>query len=115
MCGTTGKLRPKRFASSTRVYALGSILCVAQSFCAYNSSDRGGPLFLALLSVAGVIYLLAVREFLSVRAVFPRVIVVGLSMAALSHFLFLRMPPGPDDDVYRYVWDGRVQRLGFNP
>jgi hypothetical protein len=25
------------------------------------------------------------------------------------------MPPGPDDDVHRYVWDGRVQRLGYNP
>jgi hypothetical protein len=25
------------------------------------------------------------------------------------------MPPGPDDDVHRYVWDGRMQRLGYNP
>src|SRR5258708_12234722 len=25
------------------------------------------------------------------------------------------MPPGSDDDVHRYVWDGRVQRLGYNP
>ena len=25
------------------------------------------------------------------------------------------MPPGPDDDIHRYVWDGRIQRLGYNP
>ena len=25
------------------------------------------------------------------------------------------MTPGSDDDVHRYVWDGRVQRLGYNP
>ncbi len=25
------------------------------------------------------------------------------------------MPPGSDDDVHRYLWDGRVQRLGYNP
>jgi hypothetical protein len=25
------------------------------------------------------------------------------------------MPPGSDDDIHRYVWDGRVQRLGYNP
>jgi uncharacterized membrane protein len=25
------------------------------------------------------------------------------------------MPPGPDDDIHRYLWDGRVQRLGYNP
>src|SRR5205823_7077238 len=28
---------------------------------------------------------------------------------------FLRRPPGADDDIHRYVWDGRLQRLGFNP
>ena len=25
------------------------------------------------------------------------------------------LPPGQDDDIHRYVWDGRVQRLGYNP
>jgi hypothetical protein len=25
------------------------------------------------------------------------------------------MPPGQDDDIHRYLWDGRVQRLGYNP
>jgi hypothetical protein len=29
--------------------------------------------------------------------------------------LFLRLPPGADDDIHRYIWDGRVQRLGYNP
>jgi hypothetical protein len=25
------------------------------------------------------------------------------------------MAPGSDDDIHRYVWDGHVQRLGYNP
>jgi hypothetical protein len=25
------------------------------------------------------------------------------------------MPPGQDDDIHRYLWDGRVQRLGYDP
>ena len=25
------------------------------------------------------------------------------------------MPPGSDDDIHRYLWDGRVQRFGYNP
>jgi hypothetical protein len=25
------------------------------------------------------------------------------------------MPSGLDDDIHRYVWDGRLQRLGHNP
>ena len=28
---------------------------------------------------------------------------------------FLLTPPGLDDDIHRYLWDGRVQRLGYNP
>jgi alpha-1,6-mannosyltransferase len=67
------------------------------------------------MAVAGIAYLLAIREFFSTPK-FPRqVIVVGLVLAALWHLQFLRMPPGPDDDIHRYVWDGRLQRLGYNP
>jgi hypothetical protein len=31
------------------------------------------------------------------------------------HVAFLAIPTGSDDDVRRYVWDGRSQRLGYNP
>jgi alpha-1,6-mannosyltransferase len=31
------------------------------------------------------------------------------------HIEFLRVPAGADDDIHRYVWDGRLQRLGYNP
>jgi hypothetical protein len=97
------------------VYALGSILCVALTICSRNFGDRGGPWFIASLAIAGITYLLAIREFFSAPA-FPRhVVVVGLVLAALWHLQFLWMPPGPDDDIHRYVWDGRIQRLGHNP
>jgi hypothetical protein len=67
------------------------------------------------LAVASVAYLLALRELFS-KPEFPkRVIVFGLALSALWHFQFLRMPPGLDDDIHRYLWDGRVQRLGYNP
>jgi hypothetical protein len=67
------------------------------------------------LAVAGIAYLLAVREFFSTPTFPKRVIVFGLAVAASWHPLFLWQPPGTDDDVHRYVWDGRVQRLGYNP
>jgi alpha-1,6-mannosyltransferase len=58
---------------------------------------------------------LAIRELLRTSS-FPRhVVFYGLALAATWHVLFLRMPPGPDDDIHRYLWDGRVQRLGYNP
>jgi alpha-1,6-mannosyltransferase len=103
------------FTPSSRVYVLGAILCVALTICSWNGGDRGGPPFLASLAVAGVAYLLAIREFLSTPGFPRRVVVIGLVLAALWHLQFLRMQPGPDDDIHRYVWDGRLQRLGYNP
>jgi len=70
---------------------------------------------MASLTVAGIAYLLAIREFFATPKFSRRVVVVGLVLAAAWHVEFLRMPAGADDDIHRYVWDGRLQRLGYNP
>ncbi len=104
-----------------RVYVLGAMLCAALTICSRNFGDRGGPDFMASLTLAGIVYLLSIREFFRGRGAratlgFPRrVVVIGLVLAAVWHILFLRLPPGADDDIHRYVWDGRLQRLGYNP
>lgn len=104
-----------RFTPSTRLYVLGVIWCLGLTFCSYNAADRGGPLFIASLTVAGIAYLLAIHEFSTSATLPSRVVVIGLILAGLCHLQFLRMPSGRDDDIHRYVWDGRVQRLGYNP
>ena len=102
-----------------RVYILGATLCVALTICSRNFGDRGGPYFMASLTLAGISYLLAIREFFATprfeRSVSRRVVVIGLVLAAVWHVEFLRLPPGADDDIRRYVWDGHLQRLGYNP
>jgi len=108
--GRTVKITPE-----WRVYGLGAALCAALSICSRNFGDRGGPHFMAALAVAGAVYLLAVREFFA-RPRFPmRVAILGLALAAVWHVEFLRLAPGPDDDIHRYVWDGRLEKLGYNP
>src|SRR5437762_6514768 len=98
-----------------RVHLLGATLCVALTICSRNFGDRGGPYFMASLTLAGIVYFLAIREFFATPR-FPRsVVVIGLVLAAVWHIEFLRLPPGADDDIHRYVWDGRLQRLGYNP
>ncbi len=104
------KLTPSR-----RLYGFGAILLVALTMCSRRLSSVGEPSFIIPLAVAGIAYLLAIREFFSTPRFPHRVIVVGLVLAALWHLPFLLMAPGSDDDVHRYVWDGHVQRLGFNP
>ena len=104
-----------KVTSEWRVYVLGVTLCVALTICSRNFSRTGEPSFFIPLAVAGVAYLLAIRELFSTPEFSKRVIVFGLVLSALWQIQFLRMPPGLDDDIHRYVWDGRVQRLGYNP
>src|SRR5881398_3763565 len=107
--------RPVKLTPSTRLYGLGVILLVALTICSRNFGDRGGPYFMASLTLAGIVYFLAIREFFATPR-FPRsVVVIGLVLAAVWHIEFLRLPPGADDDIHRYLWDGRLQRLGYNP
>jgi alpha-1,6-mannosyltransferase len=70
---------------------------------------------MASLTLAGIIYLLAIREFFATPRFPRRVVVIGLVLGAVWHVEFLRMPAGADDDIHRYVWDGHLQRLGYNP
>lgn len=104
-----------KLSSSQRLLGVGAILFVALTVCAHNFSRRGEAAFLVPLAVAGIVYLLAIRELLAVPRFSKRVVLFCLGLAALWHIEFLLKPPGVDDDIHRYVWDGRVQRLGFNP
>ena len=101
--------------ASHRLYALGAVMLPALVVCARVPGGVGAPPYLITLAIAGVAYLLAIREFFSTRKLPRRVIVIGLVLAALWHIPFLLMPAGSDDDVHRYVWDGRLQGLGYSP
>lgn len=98
-----------------RVYILGVTLCAALTMCSRHFDDRGGPPFMAWLTLACIAYLLAAWQLFSVPGFPRRVVVIGLVLAVVSQLAFLRLPPGPNDDIHRYVWDGRLQRLGYNP
>ena len=104
-----------RLTPSRRLYALGLVMLAALTICSRKLSSMGGPAFIVPLAVAGIAYLLAIRELFFTPRFPRRVIIIGLVLAALWRLAFLQMPPGSDDDVHRYVWDGRVQRLGYNP
>lgn len=104
-----------KLTPSHRLYGLGAILLVAMTIGSRNFSHIGEPSFIIPVVVAGIAYLLAIRELFFTPTSPKHVIVYGLALAAVWHFQFLRMPPGLDDDIHRYVWDGRVQRLGYNP
>lgn len=100
---------------SHRLYGFGAILLVSLTICSRQLESVGEPSFIIPLAIAGVAYLLAIRELFSTSKFPRRVIVIGLLLAVLWQVPFLWRSPGSDDDIHRYLWDGRVQRLGYNP
>ncbi|HZD31956.1 MAG TPA: glycosyltransferase 87 family protein, partial [Candidatus Angelobacter sp.] len=104
-----------RLTPSHRLYILGAILLVTLIICARDFRGEGEAFPIVPLLVAGVAYLLAIREFFYTPNFPKHVIVIGLVLAVAWHVAFLAIPTGSDDDVRRYVWDGRLQRLGYNP
>ena len=108
--GDVVKLTP-----SHRLYGLAAVMFVALVVCTRLPGGVGAPLYLIRWPLPASRTCSPCVRFSS-RPKFPRrVVVIGLVLSALWHIPFLLMPPGPDDDVHRYLWDGRVQRLGYNP
>ncbi|MGB8542727.1 MAG: glycosyltransferase 87 family protein [Candidatus Acidiferrales bacterium] len=107
--------RPVTITPSHRLYGFGTILLVSLTICSRKLGSVGEPSFIIPLVLAGVVYLFAIRELFSTPQFPRRLIFIGLLLAVLWQIPFLVMAPGSDDDIHRYLWDGRVQRLGYNP
>jgi alpha-1,6-mannosyltransferase len=70
--------------------------------------------FLKLVGVQIVIYVVA--ALISLRTKDSRALLtLALVFAALFRLSIIFFPPYLSDDIYRYVWDGRVQAAGINP
>jgi alpha-1,6-mannosyltransferase len=70
--------------------------------------------FVAVLMAAVVVYLVTVRFVL--RHSLPRqAIWVVLGVAFVMRAVLIPAPMLLSSDIYRYVWDGRVQAAGINP
>lgn len=71
-------------------------------------------IFIAIMLAQGGIYLLSV--WLTWRGGLPRrVFVAILGVAAVMRLGVVFAPPYLTDDLYRYIWDGRVEAAGINP
>ena len=71
-------------------------------------------IFVPLAILSGILYLASVATILRVEL--PKRALWGiLLVAGLMRLIVLPMTPMLSTDVYRYVWDGRVQAAGINP
>ena len=95
-------------------------LCIAG--CAILAFVAGGPwivrtysygVFIPALVASGLITIVATHLSAAVPARIGLLIILGLALA-MRLFLVVE-PPLLSTDIYRYIWDGRVQAAGINP
>ncbi len=102
------------FVTAALLVLAGGLAALFRTLSRWPNLDDRVPEVLALLLVGGVLYLAGVYlvERFPLGGAALLVIVLGalaFRLALLSH------TPGLSDDVYRYQWEGRVQRRGLNP
>jgi hypothetical protein len=72
------------------------------------------PEFIGLLLLAGILYVIGL--FLVERfRLGPTALLIILASAVLFRLVLLPAEPSLSDDVYRYQWDGRIQRAHLDP
>jgi hypothetical protein len=100
--------------STVTLSVLGVAMLVLYRIAVHSKGVADIAWFLKLVVVQIVVYLAA--AWLSLRSRDSRpLLVVGLIFAALFRLSIIFSPPYLSDDIYRYVWDGRVQSAGINP
>jgi hypothetical protein len=95
------------------------IVCGGAAFILYRTSLQARAAqdihwFITLALCQGGIYLAAAWIILRSRSSKSTLIIV-VAFAAVFRLSILFAPPYLSDDIYRYVWDGRVQAAGINP
>ena len=72
------------------------------------------PWFVGAALAQGLVYLVSVRLVMVGKSL-PAGLLAVLLFGILLRIGVLFAPPYLSDDIYRYVWDGRVQAAGINP
>ncbi len=98
-----------------RLWGFGAVLLAAFVLLAGLDPQVTPLRVLSLVAIASLAYAGALWTIARSAPSTRRGLAVCLALAALWRVPLLVTPPELSDDVYRYLWDGRVQRVGLNP
>lgn len=103
------------YLKSAIALALLGCLSVVLYRAGLKASGVGGiRFFMTVAFIQSAIYLLATWIVVRTRPANSAVL-IAIVFAVLFRLSILFAPPYLSDDIYRYVWDGRVQAAGINP
>ena len=81
----------------------------------FSRTPLGSTLFLGAAGVAAACYAVMLWRVWNEPVRSRRLLYVGFAFAVLFRVPLTLAPVGPDSDMVRYLWDGRVQLHGYNP
>jgi hypothetical protein len=99
----------------TLLVPLGVALAAVMVIVARFDVRRDTEIVLALGAAASIIYLYAIWLISRGRVSTRSGLWVCLALAVLCRAPLVPVEPTLSDDIYRYVWDGRIQGVGLNP
>ena len=115
------KLKMQKPSSASRFAATFSLLAIALALgvifyfvARYRPLDHFVPEFVALMLLAGILYLAGVYIVQRYKGG-PSTLLIILGAAVAFRLFFLPLNPTLSQDVYRYQWEGRVERAHINP
>lgn len=92
----------------------GGLLVLFVSVALLGEARARAGTFLALALAAAALHLVATAIAWRLHATRPLFLAI-VALAVLFRVALLAAPPSLSDDVWRYVWEGRVQAAGFDP
>lgn len=88
------------------------LLCASLNLFDDWSLEEMPVKFVAVAMLCGIAFLFAVKEFPARASQRGQAIVFWAGVMALR---LVALPLAPGDDLWRYQWEGKIQRAGFNP
>jgi alpha-1,6-mannosyltransferase len=95
--------------------ATGSAYLLAVLVLVISRTPLGSPLFFAIVAIMALAFALTLANAGRLPAARPRLLLGAFAFALAFRIPLALAPVGADNDMIRYLWDGRVQRLGLNP
>src|SRR5258708_4954783 len=111
---TASRERKALIVTNVLLAAIGSILLILYRIGLHSRGAADIVGFIKLALIQSVLYLIAAWLIFQARNARSTLIIV-LVLAGIFRLGIVFAPPYLSDDIYRYVWDGRVQAAGINP
>jgi hypothetical protein len=103
----------KSLSASLAVTGAGFLAAVI--VLAITQAPLGSPLFFACASAAGLSYVVMLRRVWNAPTGSRRLLRAALLLAVAFRAPLVGPRVGPDSDMVRYLWDGRLQTHGYSP